>query len=114
MDRREFLAKAGLAATWAGIAVRVSACGDEGDGGTQPAAADAVGAVTGGGHSHSGAVVTEAELSAGNAVTLTLTGSGHTHTVQLSAPQVMAIAGGQTVSVTSSMDAGHTHTVTFN
>ena len=29
MDRREFLAKAGLVATWAGVAVRVGGCGGD-------------------------------------------------------------------------------------
>lgn len=119
MDRREFLAKAGIAATWAGIAVRVSACGDDGDGGTGP---DGNGGVTGSvsssaGHSHSGATITDAELMAGNAVTLTLTGAGHTHVVNLTAQQVMLIADGTQVSETSVDNTGgvpHEHTVTFN
>lgn len=115
MDRREFLAKAGLVATWAGIAITVSACSDdEGDSApTGTSSNDAVGVVTGGGHSHSGARITEAQLMAGNAIQLTLTGSGHTHTVDLSAQQVMDIADGTEVSQVSS-DAGHVHTVTFN
>ena len=31
MDRREFLAKAGLVATWAAISVRISGCSDTED-----------------------------------------------------------------------------------
>jgi len=116
MDRREFLAKAGLVATWAGIAVRVNGCSSDGDGdgGTGPSEGDVAGTVTGGGHTHAGAVVTEAEILAGNAVTLTLTGNGHTHQVQLTAEQVMDIGGGARVQVASSIDSGHSHTVTFN
>lgn len=116
MDRREFLTKAGLAATWAGIAVTVSACSSDGDsnpvdGGGGGTNNDAVGVVTGGGHSHGGAVITEAQLLAGLDVILTLTGN-HTHQVQLTAQQVMDVASGTQVSV--DVFDGHTHTVTFN
>ncbi|MCA9752311.1 MAG: hypothetical protein KC591_08985 [Gemmatimonadetes bacterium] len=113
MDRREFLTRAGLVATWAGVAITVSSCGEE-DSTSNPVgnSNDVIGSVSGGGHSHGGAIVTEAELLAGNAVTLTLTGSGHTHTVPLSSPQVMDIADGTRVAVT--VTDGHTHTVTFN
>lgn len=116
MDRREFLAKAGLVATWTGIAVTVSSCSDD-DAPTSPggsSSGDVNGVVTGGGHSHSGARVTAAQLEAGEAVVLTLTGSGHTHTVMLSAKQILDIADGETVSQPSSSDDGHMHTVTFN
>lgn len=116
MDRREFLAKAGLVATWAGIVVTVSSCSDDkkttsSDG--TPTSNDLVGVITGGGHTHSGARITQAQLMAGAAVQLTLTGSGHTHTVDLSAQQIMDIADGTQVSQLSS-NAGHVHTVTFN
>ena len=115
MDRREFLAKAGLVATWAGVAVTVSSCSDDGDTGTNVGGGgtsnDAVGVVTDGGHSHSGAVITEAQLLAGQDVTLTLTG-GHTHSVQLTAQQVLYVADGIQVAVT--IFDGHSHPVTFN
>lgn len=120
MDRREFLARAGVAATWAGIAIRVSACGDESDTGTAPGGGGGgAGGVTGvvsvvSGHSHSGSTVTDAQLMAGNAVMLTLTGAGHTHIVSLTAGEVMDIAAGAQVVTTSTNDSGHAHTVTFN
>ena len=115
MDRREFLAKAGLVATWAGVAVTVSSCSDDSPtdpgGGTGGTNNDATGVVTGGGHSHGGAVITEAQLNAGLDVTLTLTGT-HTHQVQLTAQQVMDVADGIQVSV--DIFDGHSHTITFN
>jgi hypothetical protein len=118
MDRRTFLARAGLVATWAGIPITISCGGDE-DGGMNPPPSGGSGDVTGtvqaaSGHTHSGAVVTAAQITAGNAVMLTLTGSGHTHTANLSAQQVMDVGDGVTVSVQSSTDSGHSHTVTFN
>ncbi len=112
MERREFLAKAGMVSAWAMVSVSVAGCYDD-----DPAApaeeVDAAGVVTGGGHGHGGAVVTAAQQQAAGAVNLTLTG-GHTHTVELSAQQVGAIADGDQVVVQSSSDGGHTHTVTFN
>jgi len=118
MDRREFLAKAGLTATWVGITVRVTGCGGDGDGGTAPDQnvpdGDVAGAISA---NHGHAVrITAAELTAGQAVTLTLDGptDDHTHTVSLTAQDVMDIADGTRVSHTSSNDSGHTHLVTFN
>jgi hypothetical protein len=52
---------------------------------------------------------------AGNAVRLDISGSAnHPHTVDLTAAQVAAIGDGQRVTVTSSIDSGHLHNVTFN
>lgn len=115
MDRREFLAKAGLAATWAGVSITVGACSsDSGDGGTAPGTGDVTGSI-GANHGHGGAVVTEAQILAGQAVTLTLTtGAGHTHTLDLTAQQVMDIGDGMTVVQSSSFDSAHDHPVTFN
>lgn len=59
--------------------------------------------------------VTGAQLTAGGSLSLDITGSaGHPHTVELSAAEVMAIAGNERVSKTSSTDASHSHVVTFN
>jgi hypothetical protein len=112
MDRREFLAKAGIAATWAGVAIRVSACGD--DSGTGPDDGSVRGTISGN-HGHA-VTVTQAELLAGNAVTLILDGDfdDHSHSLQLTSLDVEDIANGLTVSVSSSSDEGHFHVVTFN
>ena len=115
MERREFLARAGMVSAWAMISVSIGGCYD--DDPTAPADelgdGDVAGVVTGGGHGHGGATVTDAQQQAGGAVTLTLTG-GHTHTVQLTAQQVAAVADGNQVIAASSSDGGHSHTVTFN
>jgi hypothetical protein len=115
MDRREFLAKAGLVATWAAVSVRISGCSDDEsnpmDGGNGGVEADVS---TDSEHSHS-VTITEAQIQAGNAVTLTLSlNSGHTHQVSLSASEVMLIGGGSSVVKVSTNDSGHTHVVAFN
>ncbi len=115
MNRRRFLARAGMVATWAVIPISIASCGDDDDP-TDPgeSGSGVTGSVSSNaGHSHGGATVTEAQLVAGSSVTLTLTGSGHTHSVNLSAQNVMDIAG-DTLVVVQSSNNGHSHTVTFN
>ena len=115
MDRREFLAKAGLVATWAAVSVRMTGCGDDEnpmDNGGDGSVSGVVAAASG--HTHA-VSISGAALDAGNAVTLTLsTASGHSHQVSLSAGEVMDIGAGTTVSTTSTSDSGHMHGVTFN
>jgi len=112
MDRREFLAKAGLLATWSLVAV---SCSDDDSPSGPGNTSGETGVVSvASGHSHSGATITDVQLQAGNAVTLTLTGSGHTHTADLTGAQVEEVADGLQVIVTSSTDNSHAHTVTFN
>jgi hypothetical protein len=115
MDRREFLARAGLVATWAAIPVLLTDCGGKKT--TAPengGNGDLSGQVsTNAGHSHS-CVITHAQIVAQNAVVLTLTGAGHTHTVSLTADEVMAIGDGTQVTKDSTTDNAHNHTVTFN
>jgi hypothetical protein len=119
LDRREFTAKTVLALL-SGVAVTISACGDDRPTSPSPTPTpnpSAGGSVTGtveANHGHS-AVITGAQLSAGNAVVLDIRGSAtHPHTVELTAGEVMQIASRQRVSKSSSSDDGHTHTVTFN
>jgi hypothetical protein len=115
MDRREFLAQAGLVATWAGIVVTVG-CSEGGDGGTQPGGGGNVsGDVSSeAGHSHF-VSITAAQVTAGQAVALSLTGGGHFHQVHLTAEEVMDIGAGTEVQKDTDSDGtGHVHTVTFN
>jgi hypothetical protein len=116
MDRREFLAKAGLVATWAAITVKISGCGDDDENPLDPGGGDVTGiAALNAGHQHS-VTITEAQILAGAGVTLTVTNvSGHVHQVTLSSDQVMAIgAGAEVVDLTDADGTGHNHVVTFN
>jgi hypothetical protein len=114
LDRREFTAQ-GILTLLGGVAVTVVGCGDSGSpSAPSPAPGGGrAGAVTAN-HGHV-AVITDAQLSAGNAVTLNIRGNAdHPHTVELTMGEVMQIAGGQRVSKTSSIDDLHNHTVIFN
>lgn len=118
MERREFIAKAGLLATWATIPITISACSDDDDDNGGPTGPDSdtedvVGVVTGSDHSHA-VRLTGAQIDAQQNVELTLTGNGHTHTISLTAQEVADVADGEEIVKTSSSTLGHTHTVTFN
>jgi hypothetical protein len=123
MTRREFSLEAALAIL-SGVAITITGCG----GSSSPAApsnptpaptptptpsGDKVGAISAN-HGHS-AVITAAELTAGNGFALDIQGSStHTHSVTLSNADIHAIAGNQQVARASSTTGGHDHTVTFN
>ena len=116
LTRREFTIQSALAML-AGVTITISGCGDD-DPPTAPSGTptDRTGAVsTDAGHTHTGAVVTAAQFTAGNAITLMLTGATtHTHTVALSQAELTQISAGTRVQKTSSNDNAHTHSVTFN
>lgn len=116
LSRREFTVES-LMALFAGVTITVTAvaCG----GGDNPAAPDGSrsGSVSAN-HGHV-ATVTSAQITAGNAVTLTLAGSDHPHTVDLTGAEVVQIGNGTRVTKTSTSNASaafgaHDHTVTFN
>jgi hypothetical protein len=120
IGRREFTRESILAAL-SGVVITVTGCGGGGGGGgnpTSPTRVSGQGTVLSN-HGHA-AVVTDAQITAGNAVQIDITGSAnHPHTVLLSAQAIQAIAGGRPVAATSSIDSSptdgsHMHTVTFN
>ena len=115
LDRREFTLQFVLAVLSGATITVTSACGGN-PGGPSPGPGggnNIAGTVTAN-HGHV-AQITEAQLTAGNAVSLSIRGNAdHPHTVQLTAAQVMQIAQRQRVSVESSNDAAHAHTVIFN
>jgi len=115
LTRREFTVESALAML-AGVTITISGCGDDDNptaNPTPPADKNAT-VSTDAGHTHA-AVVTGAQLAAGNAITVTLTGATtHTHTVALSQAELTQISANTRVQKTSSNDNAHTHTVTFN
>jgi hypothetical protein len=118
MNRREFTAQAVLALL-SGVTITISGCGG-GNGGGGPAnptpplgPGDEAGSISGN-HGHT-AVVTAAEIMAGNSVSLDIQGAGdHNHRLSLTATEVTQIGAGQRVSKTTSLTDSHTHEVTFN
>jgi hypothetical protein len=123
LGRREFTVASAMAVL-SGVAITVTGCGGSSSSGGNPMnpstpaptptpSGDKVGTV-GSNHGHS-AVITAAELTAGGAVSLDIQGSSaHPHTVELTAAEVMSIAANNRVAKESSVDASHSHTVTFN
>jgi hypothetical protein len=117
LTRREFTVESALAML-AGVTITITGCGGDDDNPTTnptPPATDKSATVsTDAGHSHT-AVITAAQLTAGNAITLTLLGAAtHTHTVDLSQAELTQIRSGTRVQKTSTTDNAHSHTVAFN
>lgn len=124
-SRRDFSVAAALAAL-SGVAITISsaACGGSSSASPSPVptpaatptpagSGDKTGTISSN-HGHS-AVITAAQLTAAGALKLDIKGAAdHPHTVELSAAEVTAIAGGAKTSKESSTDASHSHTVTFN
>ncbi|MGH9203389.1 MAG: hypothetical protein ACRD2A_19365, partial [Vicinamibacterales bacterium] len=91
----------------------ITGCGDDDPpAAPTPTSQDVSGTISAN-HGHT-ATITAAQISANNALTLTLVGGTHTHTAQLTASQVQQIGARQQVVVTSSTDSAHNHMVTFN
>ncbi len=113
LSRREFTVEWALAIL-AGATITITGCGDDDDPGTGPSGqGDEVGSISAN-HGHA-VTISGAQIAAGGAITTELTaGNGHTHSISLTPAQVVAIGQNQQVSVTSTTDAGHNHTVTFN
>lgn len=110
IGRREFTLQ-GVLALLGGVTITMAGCGTDSPTGPSPSGG-ATGTIS---ENHGHAVsITQAELTAGNALNLTLsTGDGHTHTVSLTGDEVMAIDNGQIVAKTSSVNALHDHDVSF-
>jgi hypothetical protein len=118
IGRREF-SRSAVIALLSAATITIADCGGGGSGNPSPSPSptptpgDVPGTVSGN-HGHT-AVVTAAQITAANAVSLDIRGEAtHPHTVALSAAEVGMIGTRQTVSKTSSNNDGHIHTVTFN
>jgi len=120
-DRRQFT-NATLLALLSGVTVTIVGCGSSDDSPTAPSGGGGSGSRTGSvsaNHGHN-AVITSAQLTAGQGVTLDIRGTAdHPHTVVLTMAEVGQVAGGQRVSKVSSSDPSasfglHGHTVIFN
>ena len=114
VNRREFTVASALAVL-SGVTIAVGGCGGESGSPTAPSAAPDLGSVgsVSANHGHT-AIITGAQMTAGNAVSLDITGSAtHPHSVDVTGAQLQQISAGATVSVNSSSNTGHDHVVTF-
>jgi hypothetical protein len=115
LTRREFTVESALAIL-AGVTITITGCGDDDSSSPTsptPPAGGSTGSVSAN-HGHV-ATISSAQLSAGGALSLDIRGSAdHPHTVQLTADEMSRIAARTQVTKTTSTEAGHTHSVTFN
>ena len=114
LTRREFTLEWALAVL-ATATITISGCSDSND--SNPTAptqqGDAAGVVSAN-HGHV-AVVTRAQMTSANAVAVDIRGQAtHPHLIELTGSQLTSISNSGRVSVVSSTDEGHSHTVTFN
>ena len=113
IDRRQFTRTA-LMTMLAGVSVTVWGCGSNPSSPSNSRTGDVIG-----NHGHQ-AVITNAQLTGNNAITLDIRGSAdHPHSVELTVAELNQIASGQRLGKTSSTDPSssigtHNHLVQFN
>ena len=111
LDRRTFTLQSALALL-SGVTITVSGCGST-ETPTSPTTPANVSATVSANHGHQ-ATITGAQITAQNALSLNIQGQAdHPHTVELTQANLAAIATRQSVSVQSTTDNFHSHTVTF-
>jgi hypothetical protein len=118
LTRREFTLEAALAIL-AGCVITIGdiACGSSNPPATPtpptPAPSSDVNGTVSANHGHI-AVITGAQMTAGSAIALDIRGTAtHTHTVMVSQTDLTSLKNRQPVTLPSSTDSGHSHTVTF-
>lgn len=119
LTRREFTRESVLALL-SGVVITVTGCGSDSYSPTNPTPPPAGGGETGtisANHSHV-AFVSDAQISAGNNITLDITGmANHGHTINLTGAELTQIGNGQRIvktSTVSQVQGTHSHNVTFN
>ena len=114
LTRREFTVEWALAVL-ATATITISGCSDSNE--SNPMAPTQQGDVQGSVSANHGhvAVVTRAQMTSANAIAVDIRGQAtHPHLIELTASQLTTISNSGRVSVNSSTDEGHSHTVTFN
>jgi len=112
LTRRVFTLDAALALLAGCVITITEACSSSNPTTPSPASGDINGSISDN-HGHT-AVVTAAQITAANAVTLNIQGMAtHNHTVALSQADLQTLSNRQPVSRDSSNDVGHLHTVRF-
>jgi hypothetical protein len=112
LTRREFTADAVLALLMGCVITVSSACDD--DTPTNPPISSDVNGVISANHGHT-ATIQAAQINGGAAIVgMNIQGTApHLHTISVSQAEIQTLANRQPVTVTSTTDNGHNHTVTF-
>lgn len=118
INRREFTVES-VMALLAGVTITVTGCGGGDDSPSAPTSpspsptADVTGSVSAN-HGHR-VTVTAAQITAASTIMVDIRGDAtHPHTLELTGDELRRIGQRQQVAKTSTTDAGHSHTVTFN
>jgi hypothetical protein len=114
LSRREFTVESALAIL-AAATITITGCSDSGNSNpTGPTQSGDVQGSVSANHGHV-AIVRSAQLVSPTAIAVDIRGQAtHPHLIELTASQLTTIGGNGRVSVVSSTDDGHSHTVTFN
>ncbi len=120
LSRRQFT-RGSVMALLSGVVITITGCGSDSSSPTAPSTGGDGGADVGGvngtisaNHGHI-AMVTDAQVDAGNDVSLDIRGNAdHSHTVNLTGAELTQVGDGERVVVTSTNNQAHTHRVTFN
>jgi hypothetical protein len=117
MQIRQIVSRRIVAALVLTLALGGAACSDDNGNPNSPSSTTATTDSTGviaNNHGHV-AVVTLAQINAGNALTLNITGTAdHSHTVDLTNDDVVRLRTRQRVERDSTLNNNHTHRITFN
>jgi hypothetical protein len=114
LTRREFTLESALAILTAAT-ITITGCGDDDNPPSGPSGqpTNHPGTISAN-HGHE-ATVQAAQITAANMISVNIMGTAtHPHTIELSAAQVASVGANSQVSVVSTTDNGHNHTVTFN
>jgi hypothetical protein len=121
LSRREFTLEAALALL-STVVITVEGCGSSNNAAppapsppapAPPAPAADINGTVSANHGHI-AVITGAQITAGNAISLNIQGNAtHSHTVDISQADLRTLQNRQAVAKDSSNTSGHMHTVTF-
>lgn len=114
LTRRQFTAESVFALLMGCVITVSQACGGDDSPTTPSSAPGDINGVVSANHGHT-AVILSTQIVAGTAiVAMDIRGTAtHTHTISISQAQMQTLSNRQPVTVTSTIDSGHDHTVTF-
>ena len=114
LTRRQFTTEAVLALLMGCVITVSQGCGDD-DSPTNPASTSAdINGVISANHGHTATIMSAQIVAATAIVGMDIRGTAtHAHTIAISQVQMQTLSNRQPVTVTSTTDSGHDHTVTF-
>jgi hypothetical protein len=113
LTRRQFTAEAVLALLMGCVITVTEGCGND-DSPTNPASPGDINGVISANHGHTATILSAQIVAATAIVGMDIRGTAtHSHTISISQAQLQTLSNRQPVTVTSTTDSAHDHTVTF-